>query len=921
VVDNATTTSGAFARYVAEVRRFSLTTGSKTWADGTGYGPYEEAIASYLYQPNSLNLPLETSSSVQFTMIDDLSVTQTNKATVDAYSTIDTLEQAYDRFKSWFVDNLATTWGTFGVQKITIAGDTVQCGDIAITINPSAASAFVANAGANTLVLKSSDYTTGINVTKHSSTGGSLALLNGALLSTDVILNNANLIGQDIDNITGVITMLGTSRLDVTGEGLYPPITVNATSKIRVTTATSGDTHDCSAVVFNAASVFENTSGQPINVALQVGQIPPVKLQTSGTITFITPIVTIDVTAPNLLDNSRVRLYNVTQAAEIDNTVVAGGSGYTITLEEGVEYDSGNTLVLLATFQSAGVAKRVFRGSATATTTNISFNDTQTDWTEHNLIGIDGSTVSECTTDFLNIQVDVNDADNTTNKDRIAAFIVDSLTSAEGIRNWVSLSGSAVIDYLNAGSAIIDFAVATLKIDNVKTTPLDIVDAFKLRSSTGVSLVDDSTYTINFDNTSDAVVVETGVSGLTPTESDTLSKIDALTEDVSGVRFTAKALEEGGSGGGSYDDTILQAKVDDILADTNELQTNQGDWTTATGFATPADVPTTAQIEAALLNEGDGQQLIDAIVQAIDNENINQTVLIAAIRSDLERSGGLLDNLPVLSEIESSSILAKTSNIDGLNNLSISQVQTIIDGLNDPTVAQIVSGVEASSVIAKTSEINALNNISAAEVNAQVDTALNNYDVPTKAEIDSAFTEIKGAGWSTETLRDIRENAGGGLNEAELHDALDSYSNKSGYQSDVSQIETDLTAVKAKTDQFNFTNNTVDANTGVAFISADTCKVTLLIYTANDLPIDVDELFSETGAIYAELDQTYYDSSTTKYFATNREKPSYDKSRGEAFWILPQGASVKFFIKQLSINSTVTIPASSTATLNALLSA
>lgn len=51
------------------------------------------------------------------------------------------------------------------------------------------------------------------------------------------------------------------------------------------------------------------------------------------------------------------------------------------------------------------------------------------------------------------------------------------------------------------------------------------------------------------------------------------------------------------------------------------------------------------------------------------------------------------------------------------------------------------------------------NDVSAADVNAQCDTALTDYDAPTKAEMDSAFTEIKGATWAsgTDTLEAIRD--------------------------------------------------------------------------------------------------------------------------------------------------------------------
>jgi len=45
------------------------------------------------------------------------------------------------------------------------------------------------------------------------------------------------------------------------------------------------------------------------------------------------------------------------------------------------------------------------------------------------------------------------------------------------------------------------------------------------------------------------------------------------------------------------------------------------------------------------------------------------------------------------------------------------------------------------------------------QVNIEADTALSDYDAPTKTEMDTAFTEIKGATWSasTDTLEHIRD--------------------------------------------------------------------------------------------------------------------------------------------------------------------
>ena len=60
--------------------------------------------------------------------------------------------------------------------------------------------------------------------------------------------------------------------------------------------------------------------------------------------------------------------------------------------------------------------------------------------------------------------------------------------------------------------------------------------------------------------------------------------------------------------------------------------------------------PTTAQIatavEGSLLNEADGQAVLNAIVGAIGNTNLSEVSLVAAVRADLERTGGKLDSIP-----------------------------------------------------------------------------------------------------------------------------------------------------------------------------------------------------------------------------------------------------------------------------------
>jgi hypothetical protein len=104
----------------------------------------------------------------------------------------------------------------------------------------------------------------------------------------------------------------------------------------------------------------------------------------------------------------------------------------------------------------------------------------------------------------------------------------------------------------------------------------------------------------------------------------------------------------------NYDDAALTAKVDatlkavDYVAPDNakiaQIKTIVED---KTGYSlTSAQVEAIAvAVESHLLDEGDGQMLLNAIAQAIGNENIDQIALVAAIRADMERSGGKITQI------------------------------------------------------------------------------------------------------------------------------------------------------------------------------------------------------------------------------------------------------------------------------------
>ncbi|TWT35334.1 hypothetical protein KOR34_02240 [Posidoniimonas corsicana] len=81
-----------------------------------------------------------------------------------------------------------------------------------------------------------------------------------------------------------------------------------------------------------------------------------------------------------------------------------------------------------------------------------------------------------------------------------------------------------------------------------------------------------------------------------------------------------------------------KAVADAIRAKTDNLPANPAD---------VSDVPTAAQIEAALINEGDGQQLIDAILTVINSSldvpALELAAIAGAVRSELATELGRLD--------------------------------------------------------------------------------------------------------------------------------------------------------------------------------------------------------------------------------------------------------------------------------------
>lgn len=154
------------------------------------------------------------------------------------------------------------------------------------------------------------------------------------------------------------------------------------------------------------------------------------------------------------------------------------------------------------------------------------------------------------------------------------------------------------------------------------------------------------------------------------------------TTQISGDGTAADNLELQYDGTGLTGDTFpaTQLAADTILADTNELQTNQGNWLTATGFSThtAGDVVTAMQAVADDFKADVSGLLTSAAYTAPDNSSI-AAILVdtgTTIPASLSAIAGYIDT-------EVSAIKAKT---DSLTFTVSGQVDSNITYVNDVEV-------------------------------------------------------------------------------------------------------------------------------------------------------------------------------------------------------------------------------------------
>jgi len=323
--------------------------------------------------------------------------------------------------------------------------------------------------------------------------------------------------------------------------------------------------------------VLDATAGSPLakvgnTITIKLSEISVGTITTTGTLTAANgALIKITYTAggttytyatgsvSGFTVGSRIQIFNVTTNTEMYNGV-PGSAPYTVNYTNGTGYSTGDSVRVRITYVSGVTAHLPEQYTVVASATGWSVVDDVSIDTIYNALAINGSAVTGFAADYVSDEVNVTIASDWYAAD-LYAWWCYNLTTSQGISDF--FGGMTALD---VGNFRINNATVNLYLDNTTSTNLKQLDNRRIYR-------DDAAYPVKSSGgggmdvvwRNQILIAETGVSGLTAGESATLTKLDTLTENVSGLRFTAKALEAAPSSSGSGA-TLAEIEGSTVLA-------------------------------------------------------------------------------------------------------------------------------------------------------------------------------------------------------------------------------------------------------------------------------------------------------------------------------------------------------------------
>lgn len=193
----------------------------------------------------------------------------------------------------------------------------------------------------------------------------------------------------------------------------------------------------------------------------------------------VTEIV-VPVRIPNAPDGARYRIWNSTRNAEIENTLVSGGTGISTTFiadDDSVPHVENDSIVVDVTYPANTTAYKPSRVLGQAKTSGVSGFVEQIPDTIYNGNGRDGSAETDMVADFAQNDIDFRLGQNFYGTSIYAKY-VHILHTEEGIRKW--LGGMTAIDQ---GNYRFNVDIIRINIDNVSSTEIWQLDNVRVFNS------------------------------------------------------------------------------------------------------------------------------------------------------------------------------------------------------------------------------------------------------------------------------------------------------------------------------------------------------------------------------------------------------------------------------------------------------
>jgi hypothetical protein len=422
--------AGAEVAYVAS-------SGTSYTLDTTGQtGTWGYKVARYGFDAQTgTHLPAVATTTVTVTLLTDLFITQANKATVAAYTLLENNDKLYD-YSAYYE---TTNEGIAYARVITKAGTSPSAGSYPVTIN-NTADVWIFD-GTSLSIWTGYTLSPGTTITGPLFTSGVVTIpdnFNNASIT-------ANVSQLDPSDLSGV-TITGNLTYDSSA-----PFGINITMTNCVITGTISNLGTADVLITKV-----NTTIGALGARVTAQQFATVS-------------------APNLLAGTRVRVLNTTNNIELYNDVLASAG-----FSQAFIYTSNKNITLTATYVDGVTAKLGVSASGIFSASGATFLNTQVDDTVYNGYGIDGSTVTGFTPDYVNDDVNLSMAGDFLGADLYAWWVYNQSTE-DGIRNFFG-----GITALDAGNLRINTSTISLFLDNSTANFIYQNDSIRIFRSDGV---------------------------------------------------------------------------------------------------------------------------------------------------------------------------------------------------------------------------------------------------------------------------------------------------------------------------------------------------------------------------------------------------------------------------------------------------